>query len=387
MNVTANSINANPITIGFGVCPVFIGENALQLLPDFLIEKKYHQKQVFILVDKNSGKNCLPILNRACSGIDGFANWKIIQIAGGEQNKDIKAVVFIWNKLLAYGADRKSLLINLGGGVIGDAGGFAASTYKRGIDFINIPTTLLSQVDASVGGKTGVNLGGLKNQVGVFNNPKAVFITPVFLKTLNKRNILSGYAEVIKHALIADKSYWEVIKKLDLKKKKQDSTTWVSVIERSVKIKNKIVEKDPKEDGLRKTLNFGHTIGHALESCFLRNNSRALLHGEAIAAGMICEAFIATKLVGLSPRELNEITSYIIPAFGKAPVNRADHAQLISFIKNDKKNESGVMKFTLIDRIGHALINQDTDKKLIEESLLYYSKLKVTQQQRITNKD
>src|SRR5690606_32174448 len=205
----------------------------------------------------------------------------------GEENKNIDFCIGIWKMLLDFGAERNSLLINLGGGVVTDMGGFAASTYKRGIDFVQIPTTLLSQVDASIGGKTGIDLDTVKNIIGTFTQPEAVYINVDFLNTLDKRQLVSGFAEMIKHDFIFDASYFEDLKGFSFDRPDED------LIYRSVGIKNEVVKQDPKESGLRKILNFGHTIGHAVETYSIDNDDNPLLHGEAIAVGMICEAYLS----------------------------------------------------------------------------------------------
>ena len=338
---------------------ILIGDDSLKELNGFLSEGKY--SSVFILVDQNTKKHCfkkLTIVNCQLS---------IIQIKSGENNKNIRTCEKIWNELSKKNADRRSLLLNLGGGVITDIGGFAASTYKRGIDFINIPTTLLAQVDASIGGKTGIDFSGYKNQIGTFAFPKAVFVNPSFLKTLSKRELLSGFAEVIKHGLIADKNYWNEVRGI-----KEILTSHIShLISASIEIKNKIVSADPYEKGLRKALNFGHTIGHAIESASLKTK-KPLLHGEAIAIGMICEAYISRKCCGLSDEELNEIVSFIKSTFHpkeiKLPVKK-----LIGLMKQDKKNLDDEINCTLLSSIGKAEINNSCSEELIEESLSFFN--------------
>ncbi len=292
------SIN-NIISIKTSTSEVFIGDDVFNVLNEYL--RAYQNSKIFILVDENTLKHCVTEL---ITQNEILHNAEILEIDSGEENKILDVCYQLWKTLADYKADRQSLLINLGGGVITDMGGFIASTYKRGIDFINIPTTLLSQIDASVGGKTGVDFEGLKNIIGVFNEAKGVFIYPNFLKTLDKRQMLSGYAEALKHALIKDANYW-----IDLQQGLLfDADNWTNLVTRSVTIKNDIVLSDPLEKNERKLLNFGHTIGHAIESFSLENDQLPLCHGEAIAIGMICESYISNKKNRLSSNDLESIT-------------------------------------------------------------------------------
>jgi len=349
-----------------GTYSVFIGDRSLKSFEDYTNKKDY--SAAYILADENTAHHCLDIFLAFNSNSTIVSSAPIIKIQPGESNKNIHTVTEIAKELSAHNADRNSLLINLGGGVLCDIGGFAASIYKRGIDFINLPTTLLSQVDASIGGKVGVDLEGMKNFIGVFNDPKAVFILPRFLKTLNKRQINSGYAEILKHGLIADKTYWNKIKKPNVAANLSD------VIFRSVEIKNNIVTKDPREQGVRKMLNFGHTIGHALET-FYMNKSEQLLHGEAVGIGMICEAFISVEDAGLSREVLREITDCIIAVFGKYKLNGLEIADLIELMKKDKKNIGDKINFTLLDDIGKAKIDRSANSDLIRASINYYREI------------
>jgi 3-dehydroquinate synthase len=270
--------------------------------------------------------------------------------------------------LLDFGAERNSLLINLGGGVITDMGGFAASTFKRGIDFVQVPTTLLSQVDASVGGKTGIDMDHVKNIIGTFTQPKAVFIDILFLKTLDHNQLVSGYAEMIKHGLIADKEYFDQLKVSD------PVNIDLPAVYRSVEIKNEVVTEDPYEKGRRKTLNFGHTIGHAVETCSLTKKTHPLLHGEAIAVGMICEAYLSHKLNGLSADELQEISDVITSIFPSSVIS-GTNAELLAVMQNDKKNEQQRIGFALLNKIGACDFNIFIDEDLIIESLDFYRNL------------
>jgi 3-dehydroquinate synthase len=346
---------------------VYISKEITKELNTFFQANKNLYSKLFILVDENSFKNCYPQL---VEHVEIFKEAELIEIESGEENKNIDVCVQIWSTLSEYGADRKSLFINLGGGVIGDMGGFIASTFKRGIDFINIPTTLLSQVDASVGGKLGIDLNHLKNEIGVFNNPKAVFINSGFLSTLDKQQLLSGFAELIKHALIADPANWKQVSKANLK----DLNTLDRLIEPSVKIKNRIVMQDPEEYGIRKILNFGHTIGHAIETCSLEESDMAsFLHGEAIAVGMICEAYLSHKVCGLPADQLKEITDFILDKYKSLAIDHMDQQHLIELMGHDKKNEKGTINFSLLSAIGTCEINKKASKEEIFASLAYYS--------------
>lgn len=349
---------------------IHIGNEAATELIQFLSKSNY--SSVFILADENTKKKCLPLLKKIFS-----VNYKptVIQIKSGEKNKNIRTCEKIWKVLSGANAGRRSLLMNLGGGAITDIGGFAASTYKRGIDFIQIPTTLLSQVDASVGGKTGIDFLDFKNQIGTFAFPKAVFIAPSFLKTLDKRQLLSGFAEVIKHGLIADKNYWQEIQNSHLAlfspRKAGVAADWNQIIFTSIQIKSNIVLNDPYEKGLRKALNFGHTIGHAIESAGLKSN-RPLLHGEAIAIGMICEAYLSRKCRGLTSEQLHAITQFIISVFNPKPV-RFPLTKLMSYMKQDKKNNASEINFTLLSSIGKAETDNSCSEDLIEEALQFFN--------------
>ena len=297
---------------------------------------------IAILVDENTKKHCLPTFLGENPQLN---NSIIIEIKSGEENKNIATCNYIWQQLTNHNFNRNSLLINLGGGVIGDMGGFCASTYKRGIDFMQIPTTLLAMVDASVGGKLGIDFDSFKNQVGLFANPEKVIINPVFLNTLSENQIKSGFAEVVKHALISDKELWNNLTKTDF----QD-LIWEEVIAHSIAIKNKIVLNDPKEKGKRKKLNFGHTFGHAIESYYLQKGT-PVFHGEAIALGMLLES----KMSDLTDLEKREITTYILSNF--ALPHNPDKNQLIEFMQNDKKNKDVKINFSLLKGIGNCSID------------------------------
>ncbi|TYA58929.1 3-dehydroquinate synthase [Formosa maritima] len=328
---------------------------------------KYNYSKIFILVDENTHDCCLP---KFLSNLETELDIEIIEIESGEINKNIETCSGVWNALSELNADRKSLLINLGGGVITDLGGFVASTFKRGIDYINVPTTLLAMVDASIGGKNGVDLGHLKNQIGVVNPGKMVLVDTSFLSTLPENQIRSGLAEMLKHGLIYSKEYWNKFhldKELDTKKLDE-------LIYESIEIKKTIVEQDPFENNLRKTLNYGHTLGHAIESYYLSNTSKTpLLHGEAIAIGMILATYISTKLTGFSKAECSQIKETILHVFGQPKVLEVDYTPIIELLKFDKKNEHGKINFVLLKQIGDTKINCQVENNLIVESFNYYN--------------
>ena len=307
---------------------IWIGKNSFSKLDIS------NYSQVAILVDENTKRDCL-------SKLPQIENALIIEIKSGEEYKNISTCNFIWEQFTINNFDRNSLLINLGGGVIGDMGGFCAATYKRGLEFIHIPTTLLAMVDASVGGKLGIDFKGFKNQIGLFNNPKAVLISSEFLETLAESELKSGFAEVVKHALISDNSLW-----LKLKNTPFTDLDWEDIIDTSVQIKNKIVLADPFEKGERKKLNFGHTFGHAIESYYLEKRT-PISHGEAVFMGMILE----TKISDLSETEKNEIKNFILSNFALPYTPKKSN--LHKFLINDKKNQHGKINFTLLSGIGN----------------------------------
>ena len=329
-------------------------------LREYLYEGKYNQ--VFIIVDEHTRVDCLPFLEKEI----GKTSTKVIEIESGEINKNITTCTKVWAEMMEQEAGRKDLTINLGGGVIGDMGGFCASTFKRGMDFIQMPTTLLSQVDASVGGKLGIDFAEIKNSIGLFKNPLAVIIWPQFLETLPARELRSGFAEVIKHSLIASKEQWMALQHI----KKLNVTHAISFLEKSVLIKKNIVEADPFESGLRKVLNFGHTIGHALESCALKTD-KPLLHGEAIAAGRICESYLSLEK-GLSRTDLDQITQFLLKHYGKFDFEIDIYPRLMALMQQDKKNETDEINFTMLKSPGKALFNQFASEKKIIASLDYY---------------
>lgn len=328
---------------------IYIGDNQLSSL------KIENYSQIAILVDENSNKHCLPIL---LSKKTELKNAKVIIVNSGEINKNLSSCQTVWEQLSQNHFDRNSLLICLGGGVICDLGGFSSSCYKRGIDFIYVPTTLLSMVDASVGGKTGVDFHNLKNQIGLFRYPKQVIICPIFLQTLEKRQLNSGFAEVIKHALISDKTYWQYLLQTNLQK-----ADWKEIISKSVRIKNQIVENDPLEKSHRKQLNFGHTIGHAIESYYL-NCEKEILHGQAIALGMIIEA----KMSDLKSEEYKQIKAFITKNIELPEL--PPYKEIEKWLIHDKKNSFGKLQFSLLTSIGKCQENISFNKQEIKKYFL-----------------
>lgn len=348
-------------------CNVHFNENCYKSLNKLLNKNSY--SSIFCLVDTNSSQYCLPIFLEKLSTTIKI---EIIEIEAGEIYKTIETCSEVWKALSNLGADRKSLLINIGGGVVTDLGGFVASTFKRGIAYVNVPTTLLAMVDASVGGKTGVDLDGLKNQVGVISNGEMVLIDSVFLNTLPANQLKSGYAEILKHGLIDDINYWKLVSNFkSIKFNEIDE-----IIFQSVLIKNKVVTEDPFEYGLRKILNFGHTLGHAIETYFLNNSDLdELLHGEAIVIGMIMETYISNELNMLSDNDLETISKSLIEIYGKVIIPKEYEIDIISLLKFDKKNSHGNINFVLLNGIGNPKIDCNVPENLIKRAFNYYREL------------
>ncbi len=323
--------------------------------------------KIFFIADENTNELCLP---KILPLLETEVPFEIIELEAGEENKTIETCSQVWKVLIELGADRKSLIINVGGGVITDMGGFIASTYKRGIPFINIPTTLLSMVDASVGGKNGVDLDGLKNQIGTITNPAMVIIDTAFLETLSQREMRSGLAEMLKHGLIAKKTHWEKFKNLS----EIDFDSFDELISESVEIKNNIVTQDPTENGIRKALNFGHTLGHAIETLFLEDpDKEILLHGEAIASGMILESYISLTKGLISKEEYLEIKNHLFSIYEPIIFEENDKFDIINLLVHDKKNEYGKVQFALLNGIGNVSISQTTDNETIMKSFEDYN--------------
>jgi 3-dehydroquinate synthase len=353
----ADYLKAEMQTIQSAGYNIFFSEDGYSQLQQMLVPDAY--SKIFVLADSNTAQYCLPyFLQQLATKII----IEIIEIEAGEANKTIETCTGVWRVLAELGADRKSIMINVGGGMVTDLGAFAASTFKRGIDYINVPTSLLAMVDAAVGGKTGVDLDNLKNYVGVFSTPKAVIVDVNFLETLPQEEMRSGLAEMLKHGIIADRNYWNNF--TDMNSLTTDDLA--VLIHRSIEIKNEIVLADPKEQGKRMLLNFGHTLGHAIESYFLGNSEKqTLLHGEAIAIGMILESYIAAEKRILPIEEYREIKEVIGSIFTKVDINQNDIENIIELLWHDKKNTFGDINFVLPETIGSAIIKQQTENTLI----------------------
>ena len=342
--------------------PIHFQKDSYQELSNLIDKNNY--STIFILVDENTFEHCYP---KFIPNLVTNKRIEVIEIESGEINKNIETCVGVWNAITELGGDRKSILITLGGGVITDLGGFVASCFKRGIDFINIPTTLLSMVDASVGGKTGVDLGVLKNQVGLFANPEMVLIDFTYLETVTDREIKSGTAEILKYGITYDIKLLNAIK--DNKNLKISD-----LIFRSIEIKNEVVLQDPKEQNLRKILNFGHTLGHAIESFYLESEEKEnLTHGEAIAIGMVCELYMSLKLLGFPADKLNEVKQVVLSIYNRTLLLKDDFYNIIALLKHDKKNINGQVNFVLLKDYEDFKLDCIVSEALIIESMEFYN--------------
>lgn len=333
----------------------------LRLVSKAIISEGY--SQVYVLIDEHTNEHCLPLLQDAL--VDEEVYFFYLEVPAGEASKELATCASLWESLSEDHADRKTLLLNLGGGMITDLGGFVASLYKRGIDFYNIPTSLLAMVDASVGGKCGIDFAGFKNQIGVFNTAKHTFVFPSFLQTLPGIEFWSGMAEMYKHALIMDRDHWNMLK--DAEREQIDA----ELLEHSIRIKARIVASDPLEKSERKKLNFGHTIGHAVESYFLEKE-KPIPHGIAVALGMVCEANISAQKNLLTLDDYDEIEECIKSKYEFPKIASSDFEQLLGFMQQDKKNENNAINFTLLTGIGSSIINQTASNEQIVESLRYF---------------
>ena len=326
--------------------------------------------RLFVLVDENTERLCLPLL----SDMDCMKGAQVITIGATDANKTVDTLQQVWTALQQGGATRHSLLVNLGGGMVTDLGGFAAATFKRGLNYINIPTTLLAMVDASVGGKTGVNFGGLKNEVGVFSNASAVILDTTFLKTMDHENLLSGYAEMLKHGLISDDRHWAEILKHQETLENLESTDNLdklsALLADSVAVKQRIVTEDPTEQGLRKALNLGHTVGHAFESLALQR--KPILHGYAVAYGLVCELYLSCVKTGFPTDKMRQTVSFIREHYGQMSITCDDYPTLLQLMTHDKKNVAGKINFTLLGGVGDIRINQTATEEDIKEALDFY---------------
>ncbi|MFN4234031.1 MAG: 3-dehydroquinate synthase [Bacteroidia bacterium] len=346
---------------------VFIGEDVFEYLEEILKSKFTDTSKKIILVDTNTLQHCLPVL---INNVPILNDAEILEVESGEDSKSFEILSGLIEALADMNANRKSLLLNLGGGVISDLGGLLASLYKRGINYINVPTSLLAMADASVGGKVAVNVNHIKNIAGVFNPPQFVFINPVFLQTLDEREYLSGYAEIIKHALIYSKEHWNLLKSSNLFL----IENWTELLYKSVSIKNDIVLKDPLENNERKLLNLGHTIGHGIESLMM-DKGMPVTHGEAVAAGILIESRIALEHGLLNSDDFNSLQEIITKYYSKVAILNDDIDNLISYLYNDKKNENDAISFVLLSEIGKAHINKTASIEQIKAALEFYIKL------------
>ena len=320
--------------------------------------------RIFVLVDETTNKLCWSLVKDYLCLKDA----QTIVIGATDRRKNLDTLVHVWESLQQGKATRHSLLINLGGGMVTDLGGFAASTYKRGINFINVPTTLLAMVDASVGGKTGINFGGLKNEIGVFNDAEFVLLDTNWLRTLDEANIRSGYAEMLKHGLIADETMWAELINFNLAQ--PNLLQLASMLNKSVRIKERIVTEDPHEKGIRKALNLGHTFGHAFESWAMKR--QPILHGYAVAFGLIAELYLATTQTDFPTERMRQTVNFIRAYYGSLPITCNDYPELIELMHHDKKNRGNEINVTLLGGIGDIRIDQTITEEDIKEALDFF---------------
>ena len=317
---------------------------------------------LLVLVDETTKECCWPIIK----DFDCMQQAKLITIGATDVHKNLDSLSHVWSEMQRYGATRHSLMVNLGGGMVTDLGGFAASTFKRGISYINIPTTLLSMVDASVGGKTGINFGGLKNEIGVFNNAQCVILNTTFLQTLDQENMLSGYAEMLKHGLISTEAMWAQLLTFDL----ENLESLAEMLAKSVAVKQRIVTEDPTEKGIRKALNLGHTAGHAFESLALER--KPVLHGYAVAWGLVVELYLCCIKTGFPQDKMRQTVNFIKEHYGRMAISCDDYPHLLELMHHDKKNMGNEINFTLLGNIGDIRINQTATEDEIKEALDFY---------------
>jgi 3-dehydroquinate synthase len=330
-------------------------------ITQFLADKNY--SKIVVIVDTHTKQHCYPILKKH------LPKHYLISVTAGESHKNLATCTHIWSEMTRLQLDRQALVLNLGGGVVGDMGGFCASTYKRGIDFVQIPTTLLSQVDASVGGKLGIDFEGFKNHIGTFTLPESVLIDAVFLQTLPLRELRSGFAEVIKHCLIADADKWHEIRVKDF-----EEQNWTDLIAHSVEIKKKIVAQDPTEKNIRKILNFGHTLGHAIETYFLsKPTKQQLLHGEAVSVGMLMETFIAYRKKMIDLETLEQLEAFIFATYGQVNIKNSDTLTIIQLAQQDKKNLNGQLRFSTLTAAGQCAYDVVVTPDEIKKAVAYYT--------------
>ena len=343
-----------------GNSEIIVSDSKLLDLSDYLDNKS----TIVLLFDENTFEHCGKLFFSSFPELkDAF---KYV-IKPGEENKTIDTCLDIWNDLINNNILKNAMIICIGGGVVSDLGGFVASIYKRGLDYVFIPTTLLAQVDASIGGKNGVDFNSAKNQLGVISFPKLIYVNPIFLNTLSKKEIISGFAEIVKYALIWDKDFWNMLLTIE----SINEVNWYPIIKRSIRIKSEIVNKDPYEKSIRKSLNFGHTIGHAIESLFLKNG-KPITHGEAIAVGMECELYISSHYFNWDIEKLKNIVNYLRKTFSDIKFDYSDIDELLFFMRNDKKNRGDGINFTMIEDIGEVIVDKVVPENIIRQSIELY---------------
>ena len=343
---------------------IIISKDLCQSLTQAVDEVKHDL--LFVLCDETTESLCLPVI----SDFECMRGAQLITIPATDTHKTLESLSHVWSELQRMGATRHSLMVNLGGGMVTDLGGFAASTFKRGIPYINIPTTLLSMVDASVGGKTGINFGGLKNEIGVFNNARSVILDTTFLRTMDHENICSGYAEMLKHGLINNEKMWAELLNFSLELSVENLEALGSMVAESVAVKQRIVTEDPTEQGIRKALNLGHTAGHAFESLALER--KPVLHGYAVAWGMIVELYLCCVKTNFPQDKMHQTVAFIKENYGRMAITCDDYPHLIELMHHDKKNQGNSINFTLLGGIGDIRINQTATEEEIKDALDFY---------------
>lgn len=343
---------------------IIISKDLCQSLTQAIDEVKHDL--LFVLCDETTERLCLPVI----SDYECMRGAQLITIPATDTHKTLESLSHVWSELQRMGATRHSLMVNLGGGMVTDLGGFAASTFKRGIPYINIPTTLLSMVDASVGGKTGINFGGLKNEIGVFNNARSVILDTTFLRTMDHENICSGYAEMLKHGLINNEKMWAELLNFSLELSVENLEALGTMVAESVAVKQRIVTEDPTEQGIRKALNLGHTAGHAFESLALER--KPVLHGYAVAWGMIVELYLCCVKTNFPQDKMRQTVAFIKENYGRMAITCDDYPHLIELMHHDKKNQGNSINFTLLGGIGDIRINQTATEEEIKDALDFY---------------
>ncbi len=339
-----------------------------RLLEQFLRNGNFLRRKIFILTDENTGKHCLPLLY---SGLPFLRHAVVLEIPGGEEHKTLQQAEILWTRLSQEHADRGSLLINLGGGVVTDLGGFVAAGYMRGMPCVHLPTTLIAQVDAAIGGKTAVNLQGVKNQIGFFYAPLAIFVFPCFLSSLNSRHLISGLAEILKTALVGDPVMLRRIMRQPIEQWSHcppEDKSWIQLIQNTIMVKNRVVRHDFLEKKQRRILNFGHTFGHAFEALAHRAFEKPLLHGETVAMGMICSLFLSHLKTGFPEAEKDGTIAYIRSGFSFDLFRDQDFSTLLEFMKHDKKNQDGLFRLTLLKQPGKAVVNVPCNEEEIHSA-------------------